>query len=124
MDVACSLAAERGARIVALCVVEVPRELAIDADLPEESTANRELDEAAAIGESYGVRVVGRLRRDRDAGRAIVQEATQRGTELIVIGTPRKRLTARQAAVFGRTVDYVLRHAPCRVMVTASEESA
>jgi hypothetical protein len=25
--------------------------------------------------------------------------------------------------VFGKTVDYVLKHAPCRVLVTASEAS-
>ena len=29
-----------------------------------------------------------------------------------------------QRAVFGRTVDYVLRHAPCRVMVAASRDEA
>ena len=40
----------------------------------------------------------------------------------VVIGTPRKSLTRSQRAVFGLTVDYVLRHAPCRVMVTASRD--
>ena len=49
-----------------------------------------------------------------------MDEAGTRDSEIIVIGAPRKQLTARQAAVFGHTVDYVLRHAPCRVMVTAS----
>lgn len=121
MDVACSLAAERGAQIVALTVVEVPRDLSIDTDVSEDEwRANRELDEAAAIGGSYGVKVVGRLLRARNAGEAIVAEATARDSEIIVLGSPRKRLTKRQAAVFGETVDYVLRHAPCRVMVTAS----
>jgi len=51
-----------------------------------------------------------------------VEEAEQRGSEIIVIGTPRKSLTRSQRAVFGHTVDYVLRHAPCRVMVTASRD--
>ncbi len=78
-----------------------------------------ELDEAIAIGDSYGIKVLDRLVRARSAGQAIVEEAEQRGTEIIVLGTPRKTLTATQRAVFGRTVDYVLRHAPCRVMVTA-----
>ena len=41
-----------------------------------------------------------------------------------MIGTPRKTLTRSQKAVFGNTVDYVLRHAPCRVLVAASREAA
>ena len=121
MDVACSLAAERGARIVALSVVEVPLELVADSQLEAlERAAEHELDEAVAIGDSYGIRTVSRLTRARTAAEAIVEEASTRNSEIIVIGAPRKQLTARQAAVFGHTVDYVLRHAPCRVMVTAS----
>lgn len=90
--------------------------------MPEfERVANRELDEAVAIGDSYGVRVVGRLERARSAGQAIVAEAEARDAEIIVIGSPRRRLTSSQAAVFGKTVDYVLKHALCRVLVTASE---
>jgi APA family basic amino acid/polyamine antiporter len=124
MDVACRLAAERGSRIVALNVLEIPLDRSLNEDLPEfERVANRELDEAVAIGDSYGVRVVGRLERARLAGQAIVAEAEARDTEIIVIGSPRRRLTSLQAAVFGKTVDYVLKHAPCRVLVTASEAS-
>ena len=123
LDVACSLAAERGARIVALNVIEVPLDIALNAELgEEEEAANHELDEAVAIGDSYGVRVLDRLVRARSAGQAIVEEAERRGTEIIVLGSPRKALTHAQRAVFGRTVDHVLRHAPCRVMVTASPE--
>jgi basic amino acid/polyamine antiporter, APA family len=125
LDVACSLAAERGARIVALNVLEVPLGRPLDDDLAEiEDAANDELDEAIAIGDSYGIRVLDRLVRARSAGPAIVEEAERRGTEIIIIGTPRKTLTVTQRALFGRTVDYVLRHAPCRVMVTASRDEA
>jgi APA family basic amino acid/polyamine antiporter len=122
MDVACRLAAERGSRIVALNVLEVPLDQPLTQELPElERTANRELDEAAAIGDSYGVRVLTRLERARSAGVAVVAEAEARGAEIIVLGAPRRRLTAAQAAVLGKTVDYILRHATCRVLVTASE---
>ena len=125
MDVACSLAAERGARIVALSVIEVPRDLPLDAPLPDAlAEANHELDEARAIGNTYGVVVLDRLVRARSAGAAIVREARARNAEMIVLGSPRQRLTGRPGAVFGHTVDYVLRHAPCRVMVAASREAA
>ncbi len=124
MDVACRLAAERGSRIVALSIVEVSLDRHLAENEPElEAKANRELDEAVAIADSYGIRVVGRLERARSAGPAIVAEAEARDAEIIVIGSPRRRLTSSQAAVFGKTVDYVLKHAPCRVLVTASEAS-
>jgi basic amino acid/polyamine antiporter, APA family len=125
VDVACGLAAERGARISAMTVIEVPLELPLSAELEdEERRAHRELGEARALGESYGVTVLERLVRARSAGRAIVEEAERRGTEIIVIGAPRKGEGRRGRGVFGSTVDYVLRNAPCRVMVAASREAA
>ena len=122
LDVACRIAAERGSRITAVTVLEVPFHLSLRAELPyEEERADRELDEAVAIGESYGVSVTPRLLRDRSAGRAIVDEAVRRGAEIIVIGAPRR---GRRRALFGRTVDYVLKNAPCRVMVSSGREAA
>jgi APA family basic amino acid/polyamine antiporter len=120
LDIAASLAAERGAQIAAVTVLEIPLDLPLGVELPvEEEYANRELDEARAIGASYGISVIPRLIRGRNAGAAIVQEAERRGSEIIVIGAPRKDLSRRKRAVFGHTVDYVLKHAPCRVMVAA-----
>jgi APA family basic amino acid/polyamine antiporter len=126
MDVACRLAAERGATIVALTVVEVPLELPLDADVPEQvAEANRQLDEAGAIAESYGVRFIPRLVRARYSGRAIVDEAARRDAEIIVMGGPRRvRLAAGRKQIFGDTVDFVLKHAPCRVMVAAGRVAA
>ena len=46
--------------------------------------------------------------RARNAGRAIVDEAERRGAEIIVLGAPR----GRHRAIFGQTVDFVLKHAP------------
>jgi basic amino acid/polyamine antiporter, APA family len=125
LDIAASMAAERGARIAAVTVLEIPLDLPLSAELPEEEAlANRELDEARAIGDSYGISVIPRLVRGRNAGAEIVREAERRGTEIIVIGAPRRVIGRRKRAVFGRTVDYVLKNAPCRVMVTAIEEAA
>ena len=78
LDIAAGLAAERGAQIAAVYVIEIPLDLPLRADLPdEEALANRELDEARAIGDSYGVTVIPRLvrapqrrRRDRARGGA------------------------------------------------------
>jgi APA family basic amino acid/polyamine antiporter len=116
VDLAARLAADRGATIVALRVIVVPMELRLDAALTEqEDEADRLLDEARAIGETYGVRTVERLVRARHAGRAIVEEADRRQTEIVVVGARR----GRHKQIFGQTVDYVLKHAPCRVMIAA-----
>jgi len=124
-DVAASLAAERGSQIIAVHVIEIPLDLPLGTEKPElEQLANRELDEARAIGDSYGVNVIPRLLRGRNAGAAIVEEAERRGTEIIVVGAPKKDIGRRKRAVFGETVDYVLKNAPCRVMVTASTEDS
>ena len=122
MDVACRLSRERGSRIVAVTVIEVPLELPLDAYLPEQlAAANDQLDEARAIGDSYGVNVVSRIIRARNPGRAITDEAIRRGSEIIVMGGPRRiRLAAGKRAIFGDTVDFVLKHAPVRVMVAAA----
>ncbi|MCW2974923.1 MAG: hypothetical protein JWM06_204, partial [Actinomycetia bacterium] len=126
MQIACRLADERRASIIAETVIEVPLELPLDAYLPDRlEEANEQLDEASAIGELYGVRVTERIVRARNAGRAIVDEATRRNSEIIVMGGPRRvRLTSGKRAIFGDTVDFVLKHAPCRVMVVASKDSA
>ena len=125
LDIAASMAAERGARIAAVTVLEIPLDLPLSAQLPEEEAlANRELDEARAIGDTYGISVIPRLVRGRNAGAEIVREAERRGTEIIIIGAPRRVVGRRKRAVFGRTVDYVLKNAPCRVMVTAIDEAA
>jgi len=127
VDLACRLATERGASIVALTVLEIPLELPIDAELPEgvEQRANDLLDEVRAIGDAYGVNVIGRIARARRPGPAIVDEATSRHSEIIVLGSPR-RAAARglHGKIFGATVDYVLKNAPCRVLVAAARKAA
>jgi APA family basic amino acid/polyamine antiporter len=125
VHLACRLAAERRSAIVAMRVIVVPVELPLDAELPEqEDLAAELLDEAHDIGELYGVRVIERIARARHAGREIVQEAERRNAEIIVIGAPRLPHRTRRSAIFGKTVDYVLKNAGCRVMVGAGKRAA
>ena len=126
MDFACRLAAERRASIVALTAIEIPLDQPLDAEMPDEvREANEQLDEARAIGESYGVTVIGRIARTRNIGRAIVDEAIRRDSEIIVMAGPRRvRLQRGRRQIFGDAVDFVLRHAPCRVMIATPRERA
>ena len=122
---AARLAAERGATVAVVTVLEVPLDLPLDVSLPErEEEASRVLDAAQAILESYGVRTVTRLARGRRAGPAIVEEVARRNAELVVVGAPRHRRARPGTPIFGRTVDYVLKATPSRVLVVAGRRSA
>ncbi len=115
---AVKLAAEHHASVEALHVVLVPLDKPIDAPIPEaEQRARASLDEARALGEELGVEVEVVTLRTRAIGRAIVDHARERGVDLIVLGSsPRWR---RQSRFFSPTVDFVLRQAPCEVLIVA-----
>ena len=119
---AVKLAQERGAKIEALYVIRVP----LDRPLDEEGTGDEDeraaasLAEAQLLGADHGVEVAGETVRARSIGEAIVTEAERSGADLIVLGSaPRWR---RQSRFFSPTVEYVLRKAPCEVLVVAFPE--
>jgi APA family basic amino acid/polyamine antiporter len=118
---AVKLAQERGAEVEALHVIRVPLDTPIDAELDlEEERAAASLAEAQLLGADHGVQVHGETVRARSIGDAIVQEAERSGVDLIVLGSaPRWR---RQSRFFSPTVEYVLRKAPCEVLVVAFPE--
>jgi APA family basic amino acid/polyamine antiporter len=121
MDVAARLAADRRATIVVAAAVQLPLDLPLDAELPEQhAAANERLDRARAIGESYGLRVVTRLLRGRSAGRMFVDETLRHHAELVVMGAPRRLRGGR--SLFEDAAHFVLKHAPCRVMVVAPRD--
>jgi APA family basic amino acid/polyamine antiporter len=116
---AVALAKERGARIEAITVVQIPRERALDEPLPDDlaRAAAASIAEARALGEDNEVEVQADAVPARSIGHAIVAEAARRQADLIVLGSsPRWR---RQSRFFSPTVDYVLKNAPCEVLVVA-----
>jgi APA family basic amino acid/polyamine antiporter len=121
-----------GATIEAIWVFEVPLSLPLDARLPDAQlkTARAALARAKAVGEEYdGVEVATATVRARRAGEAIVFEAARRGVELIVLAAEepsRIRGGARLGGIggpldnfVGDATKYVVRKAPCRVLLTA-----
>ncbi|HEX7254722.1 MAG TPA: universal stress protein [Gaiellaceae bacterium] len=115
---AIKLAEERGGSLYAIHVVSVPLDKAMDAPmLDAEERAEASLAEAKLLAAEHGVEVEAEIVRSRSIGEAIVAEAGVHAADLIVMGSaPRWR---RQSRFFSPTVDYVLRHAPCEVMVIA-----
>jgi len=115
---AIKLAEERGGAIRAVHVIRVPLSLPLDAQmLEEEERAGASLVDARLLAREHGIELERQTLRARSIGHAIVAEAKEWGADLIVMGSaPRWR---RQSRFFSPTVDYVLRQAPCEVMVIA-----
>ena len=115
---AVKLAQERQSRVDALHVIKVPLDLPLDAPMyEEEERAAASIAEAQALGADHGVEVRGMIVRSRSIGDAIVKAAKDTDADLIVLGSsPRWR---RQSRFFSPTVDYVLKKAPCEVLIVA-----
>ena len=105
------------AEVVVVHVVEVDWTLPIDADIASGSEeAQRVLDIAEATAEGAGVKVETVLLQARDVGAALVDEAAERGADLLVMGIVYRRRFGGAFAI-GRTIPYVLKNAPCAVWV-------
>jgi APA family basic amino acid/polyamine antiporter len=123
-------------RLEVVYVVEVPLSLPLDAKLPpeKEEEAQRTLARARDVAEEYGgVEVSTEVIRARKVGAGIVEAARVGGSEAIVIGgeAPTKirggakigGIGAAKPAEIGAATEYVLKKAPCRVLLTAPPEA-
>jgi len=96
-------------------VLEVPGQLPLDGGLDEEErVARRVLEIARLQAKVSGCKVRCRLIRTRNPGRAIVEAATERRSDLIYISTEHAPSEER---LLGPTTRYVLAHRPCRVVI-------
>src|SRR5262249_12485752 len=122
----------KGAVIEAIWVFEVPMALPLDASLPDAQVrrAREALARAKEVGEEYeGVIVATALVRARRAGQGIASEAKRRGVEAIVLAAEEPSrvrgggLLGGSAGPLdnyvGDVTKYVIRKAPCRVILTA-----
>jgi nucleotide-binding universal stress UspA family protein len=119
LDLACRLAADRGARIVLVAPAVLECELPIDAHLDGQLTSLKaRLESATAVASSYGVAVRREIVRTRPGSLAeeVARVAAERGAELVVVGAPVESRRGFHRA-FPREVLLLLRDAPCRVMI-------
>ena len=116
MNIACDLVRPAKGTVYALHVIEVGREKPVDV---EDSLAARQgeevLQRVEQLARSQHCQIEAELLQAREVGPAVVQEAIDKGVELIILGLPYKRRYG--AFSEGNAVPYVLRHAPCRVVV-------
>lgn len=117
IHVAILLTKRENAAVSALYVVEVPQELPLDAEMGQQVARGQEvLAAAAASARHYGREVEIELLQARVAGPAIVDEALEREAGLVVMSTSVRR-KAGEISVGRTTIPYVLKNAPCEVIV-------
>jgi nucleotide-binding universal stress UspA family protein len=112
------LASEQKAKVTLLNVIEVSKDLPLDALFPDEEREGRDiLGRATEILDQYGVRSHSRLLRSFSVAAAILETADEERPEIIVIGAERR--LRRQRSVSGNDLQAVLTGASCRVMLVS-----
>lgn len=113
---AINVAKKNKGQVVVVHVIEVKRTLPLDADMPDDAMQGEAiLSEAERLAEQLDFHIEGELLQAREAGHAIVDEAIERRMDAIVIGTEYKRPFGEYQQ--SRTIQYVMKHAPCQVWV-------
>jgi nucleotide-binding universal stress UspA family protein len=120
LEAVARLCHRKKADVTLVYVVEVEQSMPLDAELPEEVGSGEAVLRHAADAlrrdlDSPSVHVFTELLQARSAGSAIVDEATDKNADIIMLGATLRRQYGYLTV--GETVDYVLKYAPCEVMV-------
>jgi nucleotide-binding universal stress UspA family protein len=105
------------AELIGVHVVEVDWSMPLDMDIAGRSDEIQQvLDLAEGTAEEIGVPLESVLLQARDVGAALVDEATERDADVLVVGLAYRTKFGGDFAI-GRTIPYVLKNAPCAVWV-------
>lgn len=116
IELACKLAKETKGKVHVAYVIQVKRSLPLDAEIEHEVRRAEEiLSRAEKVADEQDYEIKTDLLQTREIGPAIVDEAMEHGIDLILLGMGyRKRFGQFNP---GETVSYVLKNAPCRVLL-------
>jgi len=113
---ACRLAKKDKGKIWVFYVITVKRSLPLEAEIESEiKKAEGILDHVESVAEEQDYEVETDILQAREAGPAIVDEAVERDIDLILMGVTYKRHFGQFS--LGNVVPYVLKNAPCRVIL-------
>ena len=116
MKLACRLAKKDKGKIFTVYVTTIKRTLPLDAEIESEiKKAEGILDHIEAVAEEQDYEIETDLLQAREAGPTIVDEAVERQVDLILMGVSSKRRFGQFS--LGNVVPYVLKNAPCRVIL-------
>ena len=112
----CRLARQDKSEVQAIYIITLKRELPLDAEIePEIQKAENILAHIEGVAAEQNYKIETELLQAREVGPAIVNEAAERGVDLILMGAVYKRRFGEFS--LGEVVPYVLKNAPCRVIL-------
>jgi nucleotide-binding universal stress UspA family protein len=113
---ACEVAA-RGASLLFVNVIELPDTTPLDAFVPELEAAARSMFRIAGReARRHGVKSSTLVVRAHSASYALIDELSRRKMDLAVLGYHHKKTAGE--LIFGTTAMHLLRHAPCRLLLS------
>ena len=113
---ACVLARRSKGEVYVVHVIQVSRALPLNAEVqPETQSGESVLANAEKIADMMDSQVETEILQARETGPAIVDEAVERGVDMIIMGLEYKKPFGEFD--MGDTVPYILRNAPCRVLL-------
>ena len=116
MELACRLAKKNKGKIWAVYVMTIKRSLPLDAEIEAEIRKAEELlDNIERLAEEQDYEIETDLLQSREVGPTLVDEAVERAVDLILMGVTYKKHFGQFS--LGNVVPYVLKNAPCRVIL-------
>lgn len=116
LHLAMHIARQDKAKALAIHVIEVQRNLPVDAEATTQlERGEKILARAEQFAKNNKGNIDVELLQARSAGAALVNEARERRIDLIIVGAPYRNPLGE--FVLGTTTQYLLKNAPCRVWV-------
>jgi nucleotide-binding universal stress UspA family protein len=116
IKLACRLARRDKGKIWVVSVIAIKRALPLDAEIDSEiQDAEAVLDSVERVAEEEDYEVETDVLQAREVGPAVIDEAVERGVDLILMGISYKRRFGQFS--LGGVVPYVLKNAPCPVIL-------
>ena len=116
MRLACRLAKRDKGKVWAVSVVAIKRALPLDAEIESEIRSAEEiLSKVEIVAEEEDYEVETDVLQAREVGPAIVDEAVERGVDIIVMGISYKQRFGQFS--LGNVIPYVLKNSPCPVIL-------
>jgi nucleotide-binding universal stress UspA family protein len=116
MRMACWVSKKDKSKLYAMYVITIKRSLPLEAEIDSETRRAEELlDRMEKIAEAEDCQIETDLLQAREVGPTVIDEAVERKIDLIIMGVKYQRRFGQFS--LGNIVPYILKNAPCQVML-------
>jgi nucleotide-binding universal stress UspA family protein len=120
MHLACWISKRDKSKLYAMYVITIKRSLPLEAEIETETRRAEELlDRMEKIAEGEDLKIETDLLQAREVAPTVIDEAVERKIDLIIMGVKYKRRFGQFS--LGSIVPYILKNAPCQVMLYSQD---